>query len=174
MPSRPSGRQQRRSWIAGHLRKYREAGRRKIPASPVVVHCVTQCMLENGNAHSKDRSGFMAWDYSRARQPLDLRYADASGGGKTTVPKCAALVLLPSPVPGYCCAGRAGQRLAMPGMRIDFNIPISGIVMRNQNAAPHQGTPTTTSIRRLKTSPIAWLYSLVTGLWNLGLLLMPL
>jgi len=59
----------------------------------------------------------------------------------------------------------------MLGMQIDFNIPISGIAMRNQNAAPHQGTPTTTSIRTLL---IAWLTALLPDFEIFDVLLMPL
>jgi hypothetical protein len=32
-------------------------------------------------------------DHSQARLPIDLRYADASGGGKSIQAKCAAVVL---------------------------------------------------------------------------------
>jgi hypothetical protein len=56
------------------------------------------------------------------------RYADASGGGNAFRAKRAAVVLschLLSLVD--CCAGRAGQRVAIE--RELFHIPISGIVM---------------------------------------------
>ena len=45
--------------------------------------------------------GPMAWDHSHPEEaPCDLRYADAIGGGKATVPNAPQSCYPPSPVPG--------------------------------------------------------------------------
>lgn len=103
------------------------------------INCVKQFKLKTAT-RTRDQRGCAPRDYSRARQPIDLRYADASGGGKRYPAKCAAVVL--------CCrllslvdrrAGRAGQRMQCWSSGL-FPHPISGIVMSNQNAVRYLGT----------------------------------
>jgi hypothetical protein len=90
---------------------YREADWRNNQPPQWWINCITQFKLKTAT-RTRDQRGFATGDHSQARQPINLRYADASGGGKAVLAKCAAVVLccrLLSLVDR--CAGRAGQRV---------------------------------------------------------------
>lgn len=56
----------------------------------------------------------MAWDYSHAgKRPIDLRYADAIGGGKATVPNAPQSCCPPPPVLADRRAGSSGPATAI-------------------------------------------------------------
>jgi len=53
-------------------------------------------------ARTEIEGGSLAWDHSHPGEaPSDLRYADAIGGGKATVPNAPQSCYPPSPVPGW-------------------------------------------------------------------------